>query len=252
MNQLNLSITRLKLLLSREINTNKKSFLYSSLGVLGAMCIPLFIMLIFKEHSKGYFNLESMISFCSIFGLIWASLSFSELIQTSGKQFYLSLPASAEEKILSKWIIVIIIPILVAIFYFIIGTLATFIFNTISIHNMEYMSISINDFLSAYPAMILTNSLFLLGSVWMPKYSIFKTGMVIFGSVIMIAIIGFIFFRIIFFKEFQSLFEINGDVSLSFNPVEYLQSTWLKYTLGCLLTIFFIVVSYFKLKEKEL
>lgn len=254
MSTIQFSSTRFKNILLRELKIIKKPFLMVALGLISILCIPYFIGVLFGGAAfsiKNYFNFESMISTTFIVGSIWASISFAELNQASGKQFYLSIPASTFEKILSKWLICIFLPVAFVIIYIGIANLITFVTNILIEQNINYLWPSFKNLSEFFPITILVNTLFFTVSIWSPKYSFFKTLFGVFGIFILLALINFLFARVLFYEHFNGMTP-NNNISINYNPFEIFNSNLWKYLAGIIVTIFLLVVSYFKLKEKEL
>lgn len=104
--------------LLKENGIIKNTILIVFLSILGGLSVPMILQLFSQSNHKNLFTTETLIVNLAIMGVIFASLCFSEFIQTTSKQNYLSVPASALEKLLSKWTVIsLLIPILYIVSY---------------------------------------------------------------------------------------------------------------------------------------
>ena len=205
-----------------------------------------------SKHTNG-FNTGNLITSLGFALIIWASISFHEIANTSGRQQYLSLPASHLEKLSSKWFIIsLVIPILFTLFFVIAGYLNYFIIEMVSSRTTSLPFFDWSTIGKSIIDLIGVQSLFYAGSIIWPKHSIFKTGLSIFVFLTGAALVTFLFARIIFPEHFSSNgFTVNEhNFSMNFNPLE--TYPYLFKVLGICGSIFFMILTYFKLKEKEL
>lgn len=114
-----------------------------------------------------------------ISGFIFSSFSFSELNRPSSKQFYLSLPANTLEKWVSKWVLsALFFPLLWILSY---QLFAQYTYQWFRGIGFEMVRLPLTDpwiwrWLLVY---VLLQSFIFLGAVWMPKFTLLKTGMVL-------------------------------------------------------------------------
>ncbi len=239
-------------LLKREIILSVKPFLYVSAAILGSYFVGILFSLL-GPHTNNPFNTENLTISLGFLMIIWASISFHEIASSSGRQFYLSLPASHLEKISSKWLsISVLIPLLYTLSYTVFAYLTYY---SMQLFGVNWTSAPRFDFgvifkmISIY---ISVQSLFYLGSIVWPKHSIFKTGLSIFIVSMVLAMITLLFMRIVFFDYFQGAsFKIDNHNS-TFQFDTTFNSPIIRKIAVTVASLFTMIVAYFKLKEKEL
>ena len=69
-------------LLKREWNYKKNTILIVFLSILGGLSVPMILQLFSQSNHKNLFTTETLIVNLAIMGVIFASLCFSEFIQT--------------------------------------------------------------------------------------------------------------------------------------------------------------------------
>lgn len=247
------SSNRFIILLKREINHAKRPFLYAIGGVFGGLSIGILVQLFSNSNMHNTLNIDSLLTSVGIMGIIWSSISFSELINPASKQQYLALPASTLEKILSKWSIVsILIPIFFIICYIMYSYAFTAVINGLSVKNLPFANFPINDLVKFILSLSLAQAIFFAGSVWMPKNSILKTGAGLVAVFFVICIFSLFAMKIIFYDVIDGWSFNSRNVDVDFPMFEAFNSVYVKSIVYLITYTFFITVSYFKLKEKEL
>lgn len=248
------SLQRIVALVIREVKLNYKSFLLSSAIIFILLGLGDVIVLYNKPNEVvSGMGPNSLSQILLIWSLIWASLSFSELISSSNKHFYLSLPASIGEKLISKVVFfLILIPLAFSVAYVIFMNLEFLVlnlgFNSRLVRSKQEWSV----FLNSIPLLIIGMSCFFTGSIWQPKYSFFKTALFGFILLIATAALGFLIFRIIFYEHFDGFRIKENGLNFNINMDHYFEHSWVKYTLFSLGLFFCYSFAYFKLKEKEI
>ncbi|MDQ3140891.1 MAG: hypothetical protein M3Q56_01445 [Bacteroidota bacterium] len=247
------SIHRYMLLIKREIALAKKPFLYAIAGVIGGLSIPVLLQIFSRTGFNNFFTSQSLIISLTIMSIVWASISFAELIQSSSRQLYLSLPASTFEKLAAKWLTIsIIIPIVFMIIYMMYAYGFTFFMNIISTKELAYPAYDFSQIFQAFLRIILVQSIFYAGSVWMPKYSLLKTSLAIVVFWFCFAIFALICVRIIYFDYFKGMHFVMDNVNMNFQLDALTDQTWLRVFGAILIGFYFMTLTFFKLKEKEL
>ena len=247
------SSKRFMILLKREINHAKRPFLYAIGGVFGGLSIGVLVQLFSNSNLHNTINIDSLVMSVAIMGIIWSSISFSELINPASKQQYLALPASTLEKILSKWSIVsILIPIFFMVCYILYSYAFTFVINALSTKNLTYAYFPINDLVKFILSLSLAQSIFFAGSVWMPKNSILKTGAGLVAVFFVIVIFTLFAMKIVFYDVIDGWSLNSRNIDGDFDLFKTVNSIYVKSIVYLITYTFFITVSYFKLKEKEL
>jgi len=193
-----------------------------------------------------------------ISGFILSSIVYLELGKFSTKQAYLTIPATTFEKWLSKWVIsAILFPIAFVLLYQVFAQVCYWATARLGV---ELVRVSLFDpliwkFVGLY---ILLQSLFLLGSVSMPNYSLFKS----LAIVLLLLFVAFLVLNLTvrlgnsaIANNGESFFSLNF---LGFNPndeLEYfLENTLAELAKNVGIYVVFPIVlfiSFLKLKEKE-
>ncbi len=247
-------LTRFTHLMQREMKLSYKTLLLVSGVVFGLIIIGnVMNSFMVEPHSNG-FDTESLITSLGFLGIIWASISFNELGTTSGRQFYLSIPSSHVEKLSSKWLnISVLIPLTYIIAFIITSYIATWIVNLFVSGIIPSPSYDWDTILTGMTTIFLCQSIFYMGSIIWPKYSLLKTILAIICVSIIIGIITSFVGRIIFHEYFQQGSYVISDKNFNFNSDLFFNNIpYLGKILSYALYIFFMLASYFKLKEKEL
>lgn len=240
-------------LVKREIILNYKPFLIVFASIVGALTLGLVINQYFAPPKTNNFTTESLISSLGFLLIIWASISFHEIALTPGRQHYLSIPASHFEKVASKWLVIsILIPLLLIIGFILYSYIIVPPLNLIGNFKVPSPSYDFDTLSRSYLSLIVFQSIFYFGSITWPKFSIFKTGFSIFLVTIVIGLIALLFVRVFFNQYFENGVIISNDLSFRFDPMEIVNIPYFGSIIMFVTWIFFMTVTYFKLKEKEL
>lgn len=246
MNQIN--PVRLKQLFVRQLVINRKGLL---IGFAAMMGVLLFISILQTWSNNNsqlsvYYNLGLVIF--HIGGYLLTSGAFNELHTPSRSQFYLTLPASNAEKLLVNWFIYSPLYVLAAMAGLVLTSgLGTLIcmgaFGTpLMVFNPFESTVLWN--IAFY---LVIQTIFMLGAVYFRKHNALKT---VFAYFLVSTFIT-IWFILVAFLIFGNI-DINlGSKGMTFVPNWY----WLEYLVkGLFFGLtgpFFLLVSYFKLKERE-
>jgi hypothetical protein len=106
--------------------------------------------------------------------------------------------------------------------------------------------------LEMLPPMILIQSIYILGSIWKPSYSIIKTTFSLFLLVITIGLITFLFVRVVYFDLFDGFVMNDNNISVKFQFKDLIQSNLFRYLIGIGILLTIMAASLFKLREKEI
>lgn len=243
-----LSISRIKHLIQRElIQSSSKYLLGISIGVVIAMliaCLGLFQGFI---SSKQYYIGVSMAFVVG--GAISTSGFFKEYNKTEVGYQLMILPASTLEKLVSSWL-----------FCFIIYPMASFllilaggaILDMLSFFDLpikgEIYRLEVLGYL--FKIHLVVNSIFFLGGIAFKNVAFFKTlvSVLVINTAISLVVGGVTW---MFFSYEATTYYSNGEMeSLSYQSIS--EHGTLFYLLNTILVLFLMVVSYFKLKEREL
>jgi len=254
---LTLNPRRIGLLLKKEVLFENKKLL---IGMGGFFVLLSLIMLSSIASRGGNFanwNVHGFwySTFLIMGGLFYTSTAFGELNDKLERASYLSLPASHLEKFTTKWILTFIgFPLLFTLVYFIFSLIVSILSNAyygasvapLSLFGSE-VSLGLKSYLSA-------QAIFLLAAIAFRKYEFFKLSITLFGLFIAFSFFMGIVFRIVFADFFSGEFMGNMNLMPSENVEKFIEGplvTALKYLVSIGLPIFFWVVGYLKLTEKE-
>jgi hypothetical protein len=240
-------INRLGLLLKKMMLENRSSALYFALGIL-AIFVAAFGLLAWGNHINAS-SQQNLFTFCFVvFGLIAADRSFASTKSRIKGMFYLLTPASKFEKVVASILTTsLLFPILYTALFFVVKL----IFTVISLSGLfEIESISASFFfnLEAIRTILIFQAIFMLGSIWFRKHSIFKTTAVIIFFFFAIAI----FLGIVVRMGIGDFHSTGTNLNLNLGtPSSIFTHPYVDIVLW-LLVPFFWVVTYFRLSEKQL
>lgn len=192
-------------------------------------------------------------------GFLFTSVAFSELIEDKSRQFYLTLPASNLEKFLSKLLVSsIAYTTFVVVGYFLFSLLVDGLTN----YYYNYQFIPFAPFSGEYwlifKLYLTLQSIFLLGAITFRKYAFFKTMLIGATLPFVFGIISFLLLRLVFFDYFGFSPDMEGSINTNMQPSKGFESfgqniLWplVQFLFWVGLPIFFWVVAYFRLTEKE-
>ncbi|MBK9271842.1 MAG: hypothetical protein IPM48_09600 [Saprospiraceae bacterium] len=245
--------TRFKFLLLREWNHSKSTIAIVFTSILGIMFLSLPIQLLGSESIDSPYRIESLGSSLAIMSIIFASLSFIELAKTASRQNYLAIPASPLEKLISKWTMVaLVIPVSFIICFYLISLIAPWLIQLFTTREVMSETLGFGDIFEMIPSILVAQSIYILGSIWQPRYSIIKTTFSLFLLTIMIGLVSFLFFRIVFYDFFIGVLMVKDHVSIDFPFEHIVEQKWIRYLIGFIFFLTIMATSLFKLREKEL
>lgn len=244
------SIQRLFLLMKRHSIINLKTWLVG----LGAISGVLIVISLLQSYSSGLFNLSALsttgVTFIFIAGYLITSMAYNEIHTPARGQFYLMLPANTIEKLLSNWLItsflyIIIATVFLTVILALASLLSSFLFNT----GIEIYNPFTNDGIKIMGIYVVTQSVFFLGALYFRKNNLLKTLLGIF-------VIQGIFSIIMVFAGWLILGEFNqvNEESIPADTMHFftVNIPEIARTIFWVVTApFFLIVSYFKLKERE-
>lgn len=257
-----INLKRFWLLLKRDMYTQYKTYLTG----LGAIFCILFIVNISSIASYNSWNFNLVFYPLTLFigGFIFTSMIFSELSPEQNRIFYLTIPASGLEKLLSKLIITNIGYVIGSLVLYFLFSVIAFFFNTLifgfahrifnPFHPVIWLCIRIY---------LVTQSIFLLGAVYFKRNVFLKTILYLFGFAVAYAVFVFgIFFIMYSIMSFNSHIYFSLEFFMSFGQGGFSQSSVVSVISIILLYIsrilFWFVLSpllwiilYFRLKEIE-
>ena len=170
----NFSIQRIGYLIRKDIWESRKIA-----GIIGMAVFGFFLMIFMsfgrRAEETPHEVLYPMLLF--IGGFIFTSIIFRELYTKPRGQFYLTLPASNFEKLLSKWLLsAILYPIAITIFYWLFSIIANGLYAYwYGEPLVGFMTDWTRELKDLIPFYIVFQTLFFLGAITFTKYNIFKT-----------------------------------------------------------------------------
>jgi hypothetical protein len=229
-----ISFKRMGQLLLRELTSGYRSILIAMAAVGGVVVIMSILTTLGVAHTSGgmggpgsdfYLGLFNNLLFLG--GFIVTSLAFREVWQNGGGIFYLSLPGSVFEKLLSK-LLVTSVGFAVGSLLFMTGVTALselidhllFGFG----HGYFYVGSMLVAALKACLFYVITQSVFLLGSIWFKKVALIKTAVWVGIFAVGLAIVAGIAARIFLAHKMNwtgmgfSMNLNNGDFMQMFGP----------------------------------
>ena len=248
-----LNINRLYYLIRRDLVINYKSFLIGIAAVGGF----LLLLLLGDTYVRGFLDYDPVIVTFFLFfffgGFIFTSKVFSELNREDSSYRYLTLPASTLEKLISKWLLSSIAFIIVSYVGIQLITLLGALIST-ALFEVEFHIINFAkaDFLMQAARYLVVHSIFFLGACAFRNHNFLKTLLAIFviGVVISIFTTGVAYLlpgkSVIVNPEYVSSMEsLNSSGFLS--TIDQISEIVKWYVIAP----FFLIVSYFKLIERQ-
>jgi hypothetical protein len=171
------NVERFGLLLRRQITLNMKSWLIALISVAGFIIFISFLNLITTLNDSwiGIFNSLGVVAFF-ITGIVFTSLSFSEMGTYSKSLQYITLPASRFEKFITAWILSFVFYLLLATVFLVFSSA---IMGIISVLMFKGNFLVFNPFTIKNAEILLVyfvgHSMYFLGAAWFKKAAFFKT-----------------------------------------------------------------------------
>jgi len=263
------SFTRLLQLIRKQWFENSRLYLFSTLAMLGILGL----VMIFWVATGGANYIEDSLFIIFLFGLfiggcVYASMSFSMLGNKERGTYWLAFPASHLEKLVCMiFYNVIVFGIVYCACFFLVKSMAVSYVNSLVTANPQNYTFrrsewgSDHSFLAIFPYFLYcffaVQSFYLLGSVYFPRFSFILTTVV--GSAL---IFVFVYYSVeILEKSFYQGFSWNGDHLRKYNAdfssyqrfeLSPVFTNLLSFAIKYLWAPVFWVVSWFRLKEKQI
>lgn len=248
------NLFRLYNLLRRDLTMNSKSLFIG----FGAVAGLLLLLLIGDSYARGYINYQPFIAtfyfFFYIGGFLFTSRIFNELHQPEKSYQYLTLPASSLEKLISQWLIS---AVGYAVAAFIGLVITAFLGGVISsvLFDMDFQMLNLTNtrFIANAKEYLVIQSIFFLGACAFRNYNFIKTLLAMFIVSFVIglftAALGYFLLGQTFMSEMELMSHIDSyaPAFITENLIPFLNAI---YWYG--LAPFLLVVSYFKLKERQI
>ncbi|MFW6248884.1 MAG: hypothetical protein ACOC4J_03850 [Bacteroidota bacterium] len=246
------SMKRFILIMNRYVTFNLKSWLIA----LGALMGIIIIVGLLNVYQSGGINILEPISVVGtvlvmISGFILTSMTYSELHTPAKSQFFLTLPATTSEKLFAHWLVTSVVYILLAN---LLVSLAVLIYTSVSMLLWNSNFVFFNPFtignLELMGIYVIVHSIFFLGAIHFRKNNFMKTILSVF---VIATIINIVVVSVSYLFVGTTNFEMSGEGS---NPelIHFIENTLPmvgKIFLYGLLAPFCLLVSFYKLKERE-
>lgn len=251
-------LNRLKYLLLRQLSFNYKILLIATGAIIGLLMFIGTMMLLFSDTTPNQQTiLGMMMPYFFIGGYIFSSVIFSELNSPHRGYLYLTLPASTFEKLLSAWLVCSIGYVLFGsiIVYFVnfyyISIAAAFTSKTVVLVNILSPGV-----LKVFGVYMVTQTIFFLGAIYFRRVNFLKTFLALFVLVMIIAFYSGILSNLLFnTSSYNKQWVVNylgthhrADFE---NLAEHVIVPTAKILFWGCMAPFFLTVSYFRLKERE-
>jgi hypothetical protein len=245
------NIERLRFLLLRQLRFNTQTLLVGFGAVVGLIVFILSMSLVFGSDtlsSKGFFHLT--MPFLFIGGYIFTSTIFSELRTPDRSYLYLTLPASTFEKLIVSWFITSVLYIIVSlVVMYVINILLMIVAVAFTTKVVPLFNLFETSSLRQYGIYIVTQSVFFLGAIYFRRTNFLKTLLSIFLLQVIILIYTSLVARMIVFHNLQSMNFGNLFIGKDFTGETI--TLVAKILFWYCMTPFFLLVSYFRLKERQ-
>lgn len=246
------NISRLKFLIQRDFGINYKTMLIATAAITGFLMFTGTMTIVFGEKMMNEQTIIGMIMPTLIIaGLISTSMVFSELHSPHKGYLYLTLPASALEKLSAAWLVT-------SLFYVVFSLVLLFILNVYYIiiaevftsQSLPMVNIFSLEVLKPFGIYMVVQSGFLLGSIYFRKVNFLKTILAFFVFNIVIAIYVGVLVKILFNQFAIDNNMMNHSIELKFTFENQIVPI-AKFLFWFALAPFFLTVSYFRLKERQ-
>lgn len=253
------SISRLGLLIKKQLFDNAKLYTLSLLALTGVLTLVFLCWAFFngEQHYDADDTLVIFMLFLFPVGFIFASNTFHALSNKAKGTYWLTVPATHMEKLIANIFYTTIVFLVVYILVFLVIQRATFFLITLNPkNNIRSVGSFWNEIKIAATFFIALQAAFVLGSVYFSKYAFVKT-------VLVLLTIGLCYALVVHFGAkylFPEHLHVNGlstvrtwedDDSKIYKLAPWVETTSeavLKYIWAPVL----LIATYFRLKEKEL
>ena len=246
------SLARFFSLVKRDFIIYKKPVIYLAIGLILIMGFLSWIGYASQNITDFKFWFTWFLMALMGGGLLLTSVAFWEFKSPAGRIQYLSLPASNLEKFATRHIYTLIVyPFLILSLFTVLYMILSSFYPNISIGSEDRFMIKM--FMKTY---VLAHSVVIICGIYFNKYVAPKTMITGWAIFFISLLIGLFLVRIIFHDMFSGFFQKKMDIDVTMDAEfqEWLEigiQDKLNAILLNVLPIFFWVVAYFKMKEKE-
>lgn len=249
---------RLLLVMKKDFMEMKRSLIIYALTIVSIVGGIVLLQTLFTQSSNygeanqyyGFFN-----GFLFLGGAIFTSLLFSDdMFNRVRVHNFLMLPASQEEKFLSRALFsAILYPLSIIILFSITSLVVEFLLLIVVNDGVNVFNPFQKEVLLAIPSYFILSSLFFLGATYFKKTHFIKTAFTSWLILFSFAIIMIIFVRIILtpYFEQESFFYIRVSFLDTYNSIPKIIEVVGKFIYYILLPLFFYFISYLRIKEVQ-
>jgi hypothetical protein len=223
-------------------------------GAIAGLLIIIFTLVQFGENytftDMEFFS--SFLPFVFLGGTVFTSAIFYETNSPNRGYLYLTLPASTLEKLIASWLltsIIFIVYAIVALFVsnIIISSLSV-LFTSREFHIANFFAPWV---MRNYMIYLIIQPIFFLGAIYFKRLNFLKTYFALFLVFVAILIYTAIAARLILFNNIRDM-HFDDSVSPSIKMfVEHVIVPASKFFFWYCMAPFFLIVSYFRLKERQ-
>lgn len=248
------NIKRLYHLIIRNLRLYSHSVLIVTGAASGFIIISVLINLIFNTNSYDTTDFLGLsLPVFMIGGYLLTSFAFSELHAPHKSCFYLTLPVSTFERLISAWLISTIGYIIYAICCLYAINIFTGLLNLLFIKTpFSFYNLFTPNALQTYGVYIVTQSIFLFGSVYFRKANFFKTMLSLFLVTMVISVYATVMIHLIInpHSHVWGFDTTNTPESVKLFFVEQIYPV-LKILFWYFTIPLFLILSYIRLKERQ-
>ncbi len=248
-----LNLNRLFLLTRRHLLSNLTGWMIA-FGALAGVLLVISLLVAYFEPGRIAALTPAYLTIMFIGGYIFTSSIFSELNEQRKAFHYLTLPVSTTERLLSGWLLTgVLFPVFALLLIFVIIFLSNLIMNlTFDFSSINYAFSA--SYLKAFKTYLITQSVFLLGAAYFRKYNFLKTLLALFVVFVVFMIFTGIFSRMMFSAFMDGNMDMMESGAASFRMDSIFMNIIpqiAKILYNYLMMPFFLVVSWFSLKERQ-
>ncbi|MBU0712946.1 hypothetical protein KJ762_07240 [bacterium] len=250
------NFNRFLLLLRNDLFRNYRTLLIGAGTVAAIYFVATLTPMIFSRENIGYdFNTGFFPTVLYICGFLLSAAAFGEIHHTQKNTAFFMLPATTFEKFTSRLLLTTIGYLVISVvFYFILNMLSLLLSALFINSGFPVFNPFSEDMLMAIAIYLITQSIFLFGSIFFKNHAFMKTGLSLFGLSVVIGIFASIVFRIVYHDFFDHMRFMDNYMASDFIYLENFGETLLsivKHIFWFVLAPYFWIVAYFRLSEKE-
>lgn len=250
------NLKRFALLLRNDLFRHYRLLLIGAGTVAAIYFIATLPPLIFSHRSIDYdFHSGFFPAVLYIGGFLLSASAFSEIHNAPKNTAFFLLPATTLEKFTSRLLLTTIGFILfVGIFYLLLNLISLLITRLFTYHQFPVLKLFSKEMIFVMGVYLVTQALFLFGSIYFKSHAFMKTGLALFGLTVATALFSAIVFRIVYHDFFHHMQFMDDYLAHDFIYLDDFSKTLFsiaKYLFWLVLAPFFWMLAYIRLGEKE-